>query len=699
MFCRKIFVFTRLNEISLNLSLTWIIFAGLLTGAATNREIVSLLRALDKSAYVGYTATPFANIFINPEDKNDVFPRSFIIKLEQPDNYVGAVKLFGLPANPESDLEEQEPLPLIVEVADEQSSFPEKYNKDHDPIELPDSLKESIDAFVLVCAARRARGQIKVHNSMLVHVARYVAVQNKVKKLVEIELRATQNGVRYGDVATLSRLENLWHGEFEPKNLQMDLPDCPFLGWDEVKEHLHEAAAKIAVKEINGTAQDVLDYVEHKEHGRSVIAIGGDKLSRGLTLEGLSVSYYLRATKMYDTLMQMGRWFGYRDGYLDLCRLYTTPRLKEFYEWIAMADQELRREFDLMSLEGSTPRAYGLRVRSHPDGMIITALNKSKFSTEMQVSFTGELVQTSYLDKAQAIIEANRTRTEDFVESLGVSSRIKSGSKDARLWKNVDCEKVARFLGEFRVNPKAIKAQGYRLAEYIRKANAQGDLKRWNVALVSVAGAKKRLEEFGGQLDVSLPMRDPQRHSKLDAREVDPSVYCLRRRNIITPADGWIDLEDVVATPAYVAALLRKKCFNPSLVEERAIIKEHQGKLVIDLGLALTAYRAKAKNPNAKAPTECSGRVMRELRLQSEGLLLLYPLDPHPITKYGEGIEGIDENSVRAIVGFAVCFPVAENAVSIKYRVNEVFRINENDSLWDEADFEDDWQQLPEYLQ
>ena len=124
--------------------------------AATNREIVRLLRAFDKSAYVGYTATPFANIFINPEDEADVFPRSFIIKLEQPDNYVGAVKLFGLPADPEADVEEQEPLPLVVEVTDEIESFPEKYKQDHDPVVLPPSLKEAIDAFVLVCAAAGA---------------------------------------------------------------------------------------------------------------------------------------------------------------------------------------------------------------------------------------------------------------------------------------------------------------------------------------------------------------------------------------------------------------------------------------------------------------------------------------------------------------------------------------------------------------
>ena len=503
--------------------------------------------------------------------------------------------------------------------------------------------------------------------------------------MVEIELRATKDGVRHGDAATLARLENLWKREFEPKNLAMALPDCPFLGWNEVEGHLHDAVAKIAVKEINGTAQDVLDYIEQQDNGRSVIAIGGDKLSRGLTLEGLSVSYYLRATTMYDTLMQMGRWFGYRNGYLDLCRLYTTPRLKEFYEHIAMADQELRREFDAMAFAGRTPKDYGLRVRSHPGGMIITARNKSKFSTEMEVTFTGDLVQTSYLDKPQAIIEANRERTEDFVESLGIPARG-GGSKGARIWKGVDSSKVTRFLGDFQVNPKAIRAHGHWLTDYIRKANAHGDLTDWNVALISVAAAKNRLAVFGKQSDVGLPMRDPQRYSTTDTREVDPSVYCLRRRNIITPADSWIDLTDVVVTPAYVAELLRKKCFggggptpDPMMADERAIIEANEGKLVTELGLELTIYRAAEIDPDAKTPTECSGRVMRELRLPSQGLLLLYPLDPHPVTKYAAGIKDVDPKVVRAIVGFAVCFPVSENAVSVKYRFNDVYDFEEGE--------------------
>src|SRR3954453_20136886 len=138
---------------------------------------------------------------------------------------------------------------------------------------------------------------------------------------------------------------------------------------------------------MNGASKDALDYYENRATGLSVIAVGGNKLSRGLTLEGLTVSYYLRTSKMYDTLLQMGRWFGYRPGYLDLCRLYTSQELLDWYRDITIANEELGREFDAMADQGLTPKAYGLRVRSHPEGLLITAPTKMRHAREMKLSF------------------------------------------------------------------------------------------------------------------------------------------------------------------------------------------------------------------------------------------------------------------------------------------------------------------------
>src|SRR5262249_27932025 len=146
---------------------------------------------------------------------------------------------------------------------------------------------------------------------------------------------------------------------------------------------------KIRIQVVNSESPDAIPYDLHKDTGLSIIAIGGDKLSRGLTLEGLSVSYFLRASKMYDSLMQMGRWFGYRPGYVDLCRLFLTVDLELWFRHVATAADELRDRFDHMAMIGATPEQYGLRIQSH-DILLITARNKMRHAEEYQVSFAGE---------------------------------------------------------------------------------------------------------------------------------------------------------------------------------------------------------------------------------------------------------------------------------------------------------------------
>lgn len=131
--------------------------------------------------------------------------------------------------------------------------------------------------------------------------------------------------------------------------------------WVDIEAVLGDVLADIDVRMINGTAKDSLDYAEQGTKGLKVIAVGGNKLARGLTLEGLCTSYFVRTTKMYDTLMQMGRWFGYRTNYIDLCRLYTTEELVEWFGHIADASEELRQEFDAMAESGATPKEYGSR--------------------------------------------------------------------------------------------------------------------------------------------------------------------------------------------------------------------------------------------------------------------------------------------------------------------------------------------------
>ncbi|MBU2741307.1 Z1 domain-containing protein [Acidithiobacillus albertensis] len=330
---------------------------------AINSRIRKILHGFAKSAYVGYTATPFANIFIHrrgatTEEGPDLFPQAFIINLAAPSNYVGPARVFGL-WSPEG---RAGGLPLIRDVLDHTDRegaggwMPPKHNKEHIPLhegrdEVPPSLRKAIFSFILACAAREARGQGAQHSSMLVHVTRLNLVQREVHRQVEDVVKRMRQRIsrRVDHEVLLAELEALWKDDFEPTcaEIARELPDAdgariPF--WDEIAAALPDVLSDIDVRMINGTAKDALDYADQRAKGLKVIAIGGDKLARGLTLEGLCVSYFVRTTKMYDTLMQMGRWFGYRPGYIDLCRLYTTGDLVEWFGHIADASEELREE-------------------------------------------------------------------------------------------------------------------------------------------------------------------------------------------------------------------------------------------------------------------------------------------------------------------------------------------------------------------
>jgi len=324
---------------------------------AINRRIRRILHSFSRSAYVGYTATPFANIFIHEqaatrEEGPDLFPSAFIISLAAPSNYVGPARVFGT----RSEEGRAAGLPLIRKIDDHDGWMPPGHKNGWVPLhegrnELPPSLNEAIDAFILACALRRLRGQEAEHSSMLIHVTRFTSVQKLVHAQVDERVRHVRQRLQRrtaGHEMVLDAFRALWERDFAPTSTTMceQLPDecdrSASPAWSEIEDVLADAAADIQVRMINGTAKDALDYAENQETGLKVIAIGGDKLARGLTLEGLTVSYFLRASKMYDTLMQMGRWFGYRPGYLDLGRLYTTGELVEWFEHIADASEELR---------------------------------------------------------------------------------------------------------------------------------------------------------------------------------------------------------------------------------------------------------------------------------------------------------------------------------------------------------------------
>ena len=597
-----------------------------------NGGIRELLNAFEKSAYIGYTATPFANIFIHLDQDagrygRDLFPRDFLINIPVPSNHVGPTKVFGLAVDPDDDIGAVAALPLVRVVDDHHDHIPNVHRSHWTVEKLPDSLTRAMRAFILTCAARAARGDEGQHNSMLIHVTRFVNVQNQVADHVRFELRDLQNRIRYGDGESpypiIQELREMWMEDFLPttqgvRDLYPDLMlGCQEVQWEAVRSRLVESSQKIQVRVINGAAKDALDYWDHPE-GMSAIAIGGDKLSRGLTLEGLSVSYYLRASRMYDTLLQMGRWFGYRPGYVDLCRLYTTDELREFYSHITMATEELRQEFDLMADRGMTPSDFGLRVRSHPAGLVITAANKMRNGTPMTVSYSADISETISFERAPELNRRNHERFGRFIASLGSPELGPSGN---RIWRGVGGEEVADLLEEIVVHQGSRKARGNYLAGYIRSQNALGGLVSWSVALISNPSGEPSAELGGWRV---YPLR---RAPHLQDSADRAAIYRIRR--LVSPTDEMIDLTEDQ----------RKQALEQTVQQHEDHTEESRHRAV---------------------PTRASGPKIRRARDARNGLLLLYPLQERD----AEGLP---------FVGFAASFPAAESDTPIEYVVNTLY--------------------------
>ena len=629
-----------------------------------NSLIRKILHSFAKSAYVGYTATPFANIFIHrrgatSDEGPDLFPQSFIINLAAPSNYMGPARVFGLRA-PEG---RSGGLPLMRDVSDHFNKdetdgwMPAKHNKEHVPLfrgneEPPPSLHQAICSFALACAARACRGQGAEHSSMLVHVTRFTNVQAHVHAQVEAVVRRMRQRITRGNdhVALVAQLKLLWESDFVPtcEEIALRLPEPggpPGIPtWDDILAALPDALSDIEVRMINGTAKDALDYAERQGKGLKVIAIGGNKLARGLTLEGLCVSYFVRTTKMYDTLMQMGRWFGYRPGYVDLCRLYTTGDLVEWFGHIADASEELREEFDAMVERGATPRDYGLKVQSHPV-LLVTSPLKMRTAKSLQLSFSGEVLETVSLFIDTAHLDRNLEATDKLIEALGVPTERdaiirprRGGTQEwkGHLWNAVPAEVVAEFFESYATHPKARKVNSALLAEFVRSMAKASELTSWTVALIGGGTGAAHIFPTKLRIDAML-----QRKADADIKD----RYSIGR--LLSPRDEAIDLVDA----AWGAALdATRRAWKPDPGRQ----KDGQEPKPPELpnGPAIRRIRGKGTDGVSAAP--------------ERGLLLLYPLDPQLA---GADILG---DRKEPVIAFGVSFPSSDSGVKVAYKVDHL---------------------------
>lgn len=457
-----------------------------------NKNIRKILKLFSKASYVGFTATPFANIFIDPDSTqemlgDDLFPRDFVYALEAPTNYIGAASIFP---------DEGKYHFMLHDNSDCDEYVPVKHMKTHVPGEIPLSLREAIAAFVITNAIRDLRGQKTKHRSMMVNVSVFVDVQKKIADQLDSYVRELQREIRnyymmdgvalqYSSFAFLKDVYDSYYS------------DCEF-GWGQIQVALWEAIAPIVVRYVNGgNAAKNLNYDENEELGLRIIAVGGYSLSRGLTLEGLSHSYFYRNTKMYDTLMQMGRWFGYRPHYEDLCQIWINEDAVDWYSYISEASDELKREVRRMQAEQRTPADFGLCVRSDNATLLVTARNKMRTAKDytMTVSLSGNIIETPFIHMNEKIQNNNLHITEQLIDSI-VDSGYKQVANDstyalADKYQFLDIPQyfVLDYLRTYQSHTANSNFHTSELVKLIMSAD-DGSLDKWDIVIASGTGEK-----------------------------------------------------------------------------------------------------------------------------------------------------------------------------------------------------------------
>ncbi|MGP8217092.1 MAG: Z1 domain-containing protein [Bacteroidia bacterium] len=659
-----------------------------------NGHIRALLGLFSRKTYLGYTATPFASVL---QDRNQVptikwpieykdngvvirkefdlvdniFPDDFIELLFPPSNYIGAKHFF------ETRIEEVKKIePLIPPCpTDTEAAFPHRIvreggketatTKDDDfPKYLPDSLKEAIQCFILSTAIRLSRKQVmkdsklfNPHNTMLIHISRFTLWQTRTKNLIEDYVNKTllvklSNDLPSDPKSIYAEFERTWYKYYAHviENIKSYLPEdyeddflIPKAFERDIKPLLNEAARGIEIKAINSQTKDALIYPEKSE--KKYIAIGGNKLSRGFTLEGLTINYFIRNTDFADTLLQMGRWFGYRPGYLDCCKLFTTADNVIKYDAITSTIEELEVIFLEMSKKNGKPSEFDVRVRSHPKVIQITRNSILQNTEEIKVNYSGDIEQSTKFD-------INKSRIENAWNAFVFNNTKIKWQTDERgffVFKT-DSTGLFNFLdldnSFYNFDLPGVK-------EYISLCNRDGKLTNWTIAVKTNKTPKvkavlsKNKSNLPGDMFLTI-RRGPKESSESNSRSLllDENIFKASGRSANIVATG----EDFALT---LTEIQKQKAI-------KEFVKRKAEEFETD-GLEMEAALKKAKEINSIPD--------KEFRLQmdeTDGILMIYLMDSKRIFEPEEGVT--DEKLLNyakersldfsiPLIGYALGFP------------------------------------------
>lgn len=615
---------------------------------AINKKIRELLALFDKKCYVAYTATPYANIFIDPDVSHeelgkDLFPEDFIYGLDAPSNYFGAAKIF-------LDNDKK----YLTNIKDYEETLPTKHKSNWIVDFLPESLLDAIRLFIINIAIRHLRKQDDKHNSMMIHVTRFTAVHEQVFVKVALELERLVEVV--GVFGGMPQSEEIM---IFKKTFDKQHKNKIEFSWEEVLEKISEVITKIDVKAVHNNSKSSLKYDDKVPN--NYIVVGGTSLARGYTLEGLSVSYFLRSTIMFDTLMQMGRWFGYRNNYEDLCKIYIPSLTSSYFSSIIESTIDLMNELKEMNRYGKTPKDFGLAVKYHPDSALqVTARNKLKHSQNIvvEVKLDGHLKETNWLDSDGLTVENNLKVMRILINNLPSENKnitFKNNNKEIKntIWYDINKNTIQKFLEDFKCHENTNDMFGIHSRmpiEFIKKY-AEEINTNWDVVL------------YTGKSDETIVIND--------------EVYgSYQFRNINLEKDRYEFINRQVSSGNAEEATLTKK----DIEEIRALEKEKQIQ----------------KDMKEKKQIDEIDQILKDFASRKEARKRLKkPLLMLHLIKADINVESVKQKdrSGMKIAAFGISFPasIKSESKNIKLKVNKVYleqlaNITREESEFDDAD-------------
>lgn len=480
------------------------------------REILDMFKV---RSYVAYTATPFANILIDPDSISlygkDLFPDSFLIVLEPPKGYMGIDKVFG-----KNNIKNN--IVAIEDIVYENGYLNEKVRKGDKIVGLPSSLIEAIDYYLLSMTLKKIRIPSDPFTSMLINTSTIVEVQKRIKELVLLHLNSVVKLFSEKNLSEnfikdpyIKRLKILWDKIGEKEVL-----------FEDVLDRLAYELNNLEVFLINSASKEKLNYEQFSQRGINAIAIGGYSLSRGFTLEGLVVSYFLRNTKMYDTLLQMGRWFGYRNNYEDLCRIYMKPEIIEEYRSLDVVLQELKEDVQSIRENGNTPREQGLKIKTIPN-LSVTARNKMHHSAKANFinRYDRGVLETRKMSAKPKDIQNNLKALKDFISEIEGYARDMSDEQNY-LWRDIPTSKIMKFISSYKVSTHNVRTQD--IQAYI----SQEKFEYFDVAIMANKRDYYGVEKLSTTLNVNKKMRSASIDNEIITLS-GGTIRCRGREDIV----------------------------------------------------------------------------------------------------------------------------------------------------------------------